>query len=211
VRITAIEPQKRHPERVNLHVDGAFRLALAAEIVMGEGLRRGDELTEERLAALEARDQGWKARESAMTLLAFRPRSVAELLRRLREKGYADEVAQATVTRLQELGMVNDASFAESFVRDRVRLKPHGARRLQQELRRRGVDPALAGDAIGGVLEREDTSEVELARRAAAKWKPRAGEDPQAAKRRLYGFLARRGFTGDALREVIAERLGSEP
>jgi regulatory protein len=112
VRITAIEPQKRHPERVNLHVDGAFRLALAAEVVLAEGLRRGDPVTEAQLAALEARDQAWKAREAAMSLLSFRPRSAAELLRGLRDKGYPEELAAEVVDRMRELGLIDDARFA---------------------------------------------------------------------------------------------------
>lgn len=207
MRITAIQPQRRHAERVNLHVDGAFRLALAAETVLAAGLRVGDEVDDARLAALEERDQGWKAREAALSLLSVRARSIAELDRRLREKGFDAELVESTLARLREHGMLDDAAFAESFVRDRVRLKPRGRRSMQQELRRKGVDPALAGDAISEVMEGESTSELELARRAAARWRPRAGEDPQSARRRLFGFLARRGFGGDVSRTVLAEKL----
>jgi len=193
---------------VNLHLDGAFRVSLAAELVLAEGLRVDQELSEQRLAELEERDGAWRARDAALHLVSFRPRSTEELLRRLRQKGFSEDQAEDAAARLQELGMLDDASFAESFVRDRVRLKPHGKRRLQQELRRRGVDPRTAGAAIGEVLESEQTSELEMARRAAAKWRPRAGEDPSSARRRLYGFLARRGFAGDAVMQVIRETLG---
>ncbi|HYW07519.1 MAG TPA: hypothetical protein VE913_11210, partial [Longimicrobium sp.] len=93
MKITAIEPQKNHAERVNLHVDGEFRLALAAELVLAEGLRVGDPLSDVRILELEERDQGWKAREAALNLLAFRPRTATELRRRLKEKGYTPEVA----------------------------------------------------------------------------------------------------------------------
>ena len=79
MKITAIQPQKNHAERLNVHVDGAFRLALAAEIVLAEGLRVGDPLTEARILELEARDQAWKAREAALHLLAFRPRTACLL------------------------------------------------------------------------------------------------------------------------------------
>ena len=208
MKITAIEPQKHHAERVNVHVDGAYRLALAAELVLGEGLRVGDEVTEARLAELEGRDQGWKAREAALVLLAHRPRAAEELRRRLRRKGFADEVADATVEKLEELRLVDDASFAETFVRDRVRLRPHGPRRLRQELRAKGVDEETAGAAIDGVMGAEDASEEDLARAAAARWRLRPGEDRLAARRRLHGFLARRGFGADAIRAVMEETLG---
>jgi regulatory protein len=210
VKITRLEPQKNHAERLNVHVDGAFRLALAAEIVLAEGLRVGDEISEARVAELEARDQTWKAREAALHLLAFRPRTAAELRRRLREKGYAPEVADAVVERLGEMGMVDDAQFAEMFVRDRVRLRPHGRRRLTQELRAKGVDGERAQAAIDDVLERENATETDLARQAAAKWRARPGEDRQASRRRLYGFLARRGFGTDAIMAVLDEALSPD-
>jgi regulatory protein len=210
VKITAIQPQKNHAERLNVHVDGAFRLALAAEIVLAEGLRVGDEMPEARILELEARDQTWKAREAALHLLAFRPRTAAELRRRLHEKGYAPEVTDGVVERLGETGVVDDSSFAEMFVRDRVRLRPKGKRILAQELRARGVDGEMAQAAIEDVMERENTTDVDLARQAAARWRPRPGEDPQASRRRLYGFLARRGFASEAIMAVLGEALAPE-
>jgi len=207
VKITAIQSQKNHAERLNVHVDGAFRVALAAEIVLAEGLRVGDPLTEARILELEARDQTWKAREAALHLLAFRPRTAAELRRRLREKGYAPEVADGVVERLGETGVVDDSSFAEMFVRDRVRLRPKGKRILAQELRAKGVDGEMAQAAIEDVMERENTSDIDLARQAAARWRPRPGEDPQGSRRRLYGYLARRGFGSEAIMAVLDEAL----
>jgi regulatory protein len=208
MKITAIQPQRLHPERVNVHVDGAFRLGLSAELVLAEALRVGDEVDEARLAELEAKDQTWKARDAALSLLSYRARTSVELKRRLKRKGFDDEVAAATVERLDQLGVVDDAAFAESFVRDRVRLKPRGPRRLAGELRAKGVDDDTARAAIAEVMEREEATEMDLARAAAARWKPRAGEDPARARARLQAFLARRGFSGDAVRAVLGEKLG---
>lgn len=207
MKITAIEAQRRHAERVNVHVDGVFRLALAAELAFSEHLYVGDEITSQRLVELEQKDHAWKAREAAIVLLSFRPRTAVELQRRLAQKGYAPEVVEPVVTSLTELGLVNDAAFASTFVRDRVRLRPKGKRVLAQELRVKGVDPETATAVIEEVLEREGVSDVELARQAAARWRPRSDEDPLRARRRLHGFLARRGFGGDAIRAVIDETL----
>lgn len=204
-RVTAIEPQRHHAERSNVHLDGEYRFALAQELVLREGLRVGDVLDERRIAALEREDQLWKARESALNLLSYRPRTAAELRLRLARKQYPEELVEACVSELVEKGLVDDGAFAESFVRDRVRFKPRGRRRLAQELRAKGVDAETAREAIGEVMEREETSELELAREAMRKWAPRAGEDPRKAKQRLYGFLARRGFGGDTLRQILDE------
>lgn len=210
MKITAIEPQKHAADRVSVFVDGEFRFGLAAEVALAEGLRAGDEVTEARLAALEGRDEAWQARESALHLLAYRPRAARELKRRLSRKGFAADVVDATVERMEELRMVDDAAFSEMYVRDRVRLRPQGKRRLEGELRAKGVDADTAREAIEGVLEREDATELDLARQAAAKWRPRAGEEPERARRRLHGFLARRGFAGETVRAVMEEVLGGE-
>ena len=208
MRITALAPLKNDPDRVDVHVDGQLRFGVAAEIVYAEGLRVGDEVTEARLEALERRDQGWRAREAALVLLSYRPRTAAELRRRLERKGFDAALAEETVEALGGVGLVDDGSFSEVFVRDRVRLKPRGPRRLAQELRAKGVDAETARAAIDGVLEAEGAEEVDLARDAAARWRPRPGEDPARARRRLHGYLARRGFGGDAARTVIEEKFG---
>ncbi|MDB4948073.1 MAG: regulatory protein RecX [Gemmatimonadetes bacterium] len=207
MKITAIETQSSNGERVNVHVDGAFRLALGAEIAFAEHLHVGDEVSEARLAELEHMDLAWRAREAALSLLSFRPRTAAELRRRLVEKDFPADVAAQVVERLDAMKLVDDAAFAEMFVRDRVRLKPKGRRVLAQELRVRGVDEDTALGAIDGVMQRGGTSDADLARAAAGRWRPRAGEDPRKARARLHAFLARRGFNGDAIREVADEVL----
>jgi regulatory protein len=207
MQITALTPQQHAPDRISLFVDGEFRMGLAAELVIAAGLRVGDVVGEANLAELERRDRGWQAREAALRLLAVRPRSVMELTRRLRMKGYDAETAEEVIGRLRELGMIDDAAFAGMLARDRVRLRPQGSRRLANELRQKGVDEETARAAIRETLEGEDTDDRELARRAAAKWKPRAGEEPERARRRLYGYLARRGFDGEVIREVLDEAL----
>jgi regulatory protein len=213
VEITRIESQKRSPDRLNLHVDGEFRLSLAAELVFAAGLRVGDPLTEATRNALERGDHAWKAKEAALRLLAIRPRSAAELTRRLREKQYPEAVVHDCVDRLLEAGLVQDAEFAGMFVRDRVRLRPQGRRRLVQELRNRGIDEETARAAIDDGFESEQVSELELARQAARKWRPRAGEAAARGRQRLYGLLARRGFAMDVIREVVDEFAppGDEP
>ena len=207
MKITALQPQARDAERVNIHIDGTFRLALAAEIAYGAHLRVGQEITESALQELEARDQAWKAREAALVLLSFRARTGAELRRRLIQKQFPEDIVDRCVAALVEGGLVDDGAFAETFVRDRVRLRPKGRRLLVQELRSKGVDPEEAQEAVAEVFEREDVSETELALAAAAKWRPRAGEDQRKARARLHAFLARRGFGSDAIRSAMTETL----
>lgn len=210
MKITALPPHEHDPDRLSVFVDGEFRMGLSAEVALAGNLRVGQTVDEARLLELERRDRGWQAREAALRLLAVRPRSAAELARRLRMKGYEPEIGEEVINRLRGLGMIDDAAFAGMLARDRVRLKPQGARRLANELRAKGVDDETARAAIRETMAGEQTDERQMARRAAEKWRPRAGEEPARARRRLHGYLARRGFDGEIIRDIIDERLPDE-
>jgi regulatory protein len=219
MRITALQPQARHPERLNLFVDGEFRLALAAELAFAAALAVGDEIDEEILASLAERDQRWKAREAAYHLLAHRARAEGELRQRLERRGFAPDVVERCIEDLKAAGLIDDAEFAGAFARDRVKLRPRGARLLVQELRAKGIDPEIAGEAVTEALAHVETTELDLAREAARRWarrhEPRGGAtnapppDRNVLRRKLYGYLARRGFPHEEIRtitdEVVAE------
>lgn len=79
-----------------------------------------------------------------------------------------------------------------------------------QELRARGVDEDAAMTAIGAAMAEEEVSELELAREATRRWRPRPGEEAMRARRRLAGYLARRGFAGDVAQQVIEEVLSRD-
>jgi regulatory protein len=207
MKITSIRPVPPSAERSEIHFDGEVRLTIATEVVHSIPLRAGDEVSEELLRSLGERDERWRAREAALRLLSFRGRTAAELRRRLAARGHSAEVVEACVSELSDRGLVDDASFAESFVRDRIRFRPRGSQRLVQELRTKGVEWDTARATVSGVFEKEDVSETALARQAADRWTPRVGETRLRARRRLYNFLARRGFGSDSICEVIEERL----
>ena len=220
MRITALKPQEHHPERVNVFVDGEFRCGLAVEIAYGAGLRVGETVSEEMLETLERKDLLWKAREAAFNLLSYRARTESELRQRLRRKDYPEDVVEECVAELVEKGFVDDEAFAASFVRHRVRAKPRGVRRLVQELRAKGVESETAAAVVDRTLDDENVSELDLAREAAEGWARRAlgagvragasgrdAPDPWEARRRLYGYLARRGFGGEVIRTVMDEVL----
>jgi regulatory protein len=215
VKITRIESRPA-ADRVRLYLDGddAPAAEIAVDLLLREGLAAGDEVSDGRLAELRRADDTYRGREAAIALLAHRPRARAELQRRLRRKEFDDVVIEDVLAWLDERGYVDDRAFAEAFVRDRLRLKPSGRLRLLQELGRKGVDPTTAEAAVDAVMGEESVTDVRLARDAADAWARKnrralrraAGskEDRLKARRRLYGHLARRGFTGDAVRTAIA-------
>jgi SOS response regulatory protein OraA/RecX len=122
---------------------------------------------------------------------------------------------------LERRGLLDDDAVAAAFVRDRLHHRPRGRARLSSELRAKGITPERAQHVVDRVLSEEEVTDASLAREVANGWLSRQGpkvrralsaapRDPERerARRRLYAYLARRGFGGDALRGAMASVLG---
>ncbi len=146
------------------------------------------------------------AREIALRRLSVRARSRKELAQDLKSRDVPADAAAEVLDRFSEVGLVNDAAFAQEWVESRGRRS--GAARLRQELRLKGVAEEDIADALGGRDDQADlTNARELATRKAAMMK---GLDRVVRQRRLTALLARRGYSSAVIRRVIGEVLQAE-
>ncbi|NLE81962.1 MAG: recombination regulator RecX [Rhodococcus sp.] len=146
-----------------------------------------------------------QAKDVCLRLLTDRARSRAELAERLAKKGFEDDTAQRVLDRLTEVGLVDDADFAQQWVHSRHTYSGRGKRALALELRRKGVDQedaAQALDQISADDEREKASEL-----VARKMRTVSLDDRDRAMRRLVGMLARRGFPAGLAFDVVKEHI----
>src|SRR3989304_8085173 len=105
-KITAIEAQKKNPERVNIYLDGEFGFALAR--IVAAWLKTGQALDDEKIASLQAEDARERAYRQAMLFLSYRARSEAEIRQNLRKHEYPEAAIQATVERLRQDRLADD-------------------------------------------------------------------------------------------------------
>jgi len=130
----------------------------------------------------------------ALRILAARPRSENQLRERLMSKAWADsQLVEECITRLKELGYINDRAFAENYANHRLHIRPQGRSRVRQELSRKEVARETIDEALDSVFE--EMSEESLIDRAIEKHirihgRPRT---PQQSKK-LFSHLVRRGF-----------------
>lgn len=198
----------------------------------GRGRGRGSGSERRKPSLAERREQ--RAAETdpevvlnaAARFLEVRPRSVAEVRRRLRSAGYAAELVERAVGRLVELGFLDDAAFARAWVESRDRARPRGERALRLELRQKGVgreetdealderrDEAAArsadDDPDGGATGSADEAAAErlLARRASQLGRV---PDPRVRRQRAYALLARNGFDPGVC-SAVAKRFAEMP
>jgi regulatory protein len=152
-----------------------------------------------------AADDADACRESALKLLERTLRPRRDLERRLKDKGFAPVTIAGTLDRLVEVGLVNDAEYARAWLAGRWGRRPSGWRRLQQELRAKGIADDEIERARALLAERESApDEVESAAKLAAQARRRFAKlEPRLQRQRLYALLARRGYDGDVIRRAL--------
>jgi regulatory protein len=143
--------------------------------------------------------------DRALHLLGFRARSVQELRRSLIQKGEPAEDVQHAIERLLDQRLLNDDDFARAYARSKITGGGASRLRVLQELSRRGVARDVADRAMAELERDEGIVAAETIHRVAAKkWRSLAKLDAQTRRQRVYGFLARRGYAPDEIREALA-------
>ena len=148
------------------------------------------------------------ARQICLHQLEHAPRTRAELAAVLRKKGVEDDVAEQVLSRFAEVGMIDDALFAQMWVTSRHRGKGLAGRALSQELRRKGVADETAAEAVATL-----DPDLELATARALvdrRLRTTAGLPTDARVRRLAGMLARKGYPAGTAFRVVREALAAE-
>jgi regulatory protein len=143
-----------------------------------------------------------RAKNAAYRLLTYRPRSRAELRKKLQDKAFDAIVIDAVLDDLARLGYVNDRQFAEQFASCRIRLRGLGKRRVERELGNKGIERQIVSETLARIFEGD--TENETAKKAAErKLSSLKSVDRETRYRRLAGFLERRGFSYEIIRNII--------
>ena len=209
--ITGIVASPRAPGRFTVMVDGRAGPTLGLEAIERLRLAVGAS-TLGREQELADEEDALRVYDRAVAMLAARGRAARDLERTLVRKGESPELARKAVERLTAQGFVDDAAFARSFVRAKSGNAGLAKRRLEQELGRRGVERAVVSDAIDEVFAEEEVDEASSAEALARKRnKSLGGADAQSRRRRLYAFLARRGYSPDVIATAVSKVIRGDP
>ncbi len=201
--ITALKVQERSKDRISVYLDGQFTFGLA--LIHALWLRVGQHLSDDEIKALHEADTLEKAKQRALGLISYRPRSVQEVRRRLRRAGVDDQAIEEVVASLMQSGLLDDASFSRSWVESRQETSPRSKRMMAWELRQKGISAATITASLQSVSDEEAAYQL-----AQKRW-PRVADiqPPSERRRRLIGYLARHGFNYDTIRDALV-RLSDE-
>jgi regulatory protein len=201
-RITALDPDPRRPEAVRVEVDGQRFGAIPRDLAAREHLAVGRELDPDLQERLSTAADIEAAFRTVLRSLEVRAYARSDLGRRLQRKGHRRSAVDAALTRAADLGLLDDAAFARSYVETRAG-RGRGPSRLTRDLLAMGVERSVIDRALAAQWpEGSDRATVPLA--LAQKRAAQLGTLPRNTKRRrLLAFLARRGFTGREVLDVV--------
>lgn len=196
-KITAITVQKKNPNRVSISLDDEFAFGLSR--LVAAWLSVGQELSDEKIAALQSQDAREVAYQKAMRFLSYRARSVREVRDNLQKHEIPEAVIEEVVQRLQETNLLNDREFTQAWVENRNTFRPRSRRALAMELRHKGLDDEIVQDVLD-----KNVDENALALEAARKYlrKVQKLEWPEF-RQKLGNFLGRRGFSYGVIAPIL--------
>lgn len=204
--ITGIVASARREGRFDVLLDGRAVGRLAADAVARLGLHVGDAVDRALRSVIIGESEAQRTYDRALAMLAARSRAVRELRLGLLRKGEPALAVENAIERLIAAGFLDDSLFARQYVRSKLAGAGFARRRLGAELARRGVAREVAEAAIAEVMADEAVDVEETIERVARRRLRTLHGDRLTRRRRLYGFLARRGYDADEIRRV-SERL----
>jgi len=194
--ITAIENQKKDPQRVNIYLDEEFAFGLAG--FLATWLQVGQSLSEEKIKTLISEDLLESAVQKALHFLSFRPRSTSEIRKNLANRGIPENVIEETIYRLQKNSILDDQRFAQDWIENRTAFRPRSRSALRMELRLKGIPDDVIQTAL------KDIDDEALTFQAAQKYLRRLeGLNKLEFRKKLSSHLARRGFSFASINPVV--------
>jgi regulatory protein len=206
--VGAVVPDPRRAGSVRVLVEGRPLFTLAAEAVEAEGIGPGQVLDEGQFERLSAAADQEAALRTSFRLLERRSFAARDLARRLVQKGHAAEAAQAAVERAAGMGLVDDRAFTRHYIETRA-ARGRGPLRLRRDLAALGVERTIVDRTLAEVLGPDDGTYPDVESLARKRLVQLKGLPAPAQRRRLVAYLARRGYGGDAVRQMVGRLLRS--
>ncbi len=204
-KITDIQPHSKLPLHQQLFLDKKPSVVIHSSLVEKFGLRIGLEIEPQVIEKIIAADEVMQAKNYALNLLRENIYSKTQMTQQLEREGYREQTVETIIAELIYSGHIRDRQYAEKWILRRQKSNPRGRTVLKQELIDKGVDRETAEQVVAEVkAEDEARLALQIAQKQSKKYK---NLPMHVAKRRLHGFLARRGFEAETILQVIEKVL----
>lgn len=220
MKITSLSAQVHNPDRVNVSIDGKYRLSLDVSQIAELGVKTGRELSEDELVELEQESQFGKLYGRALEYALMRPRSVREMKDYLYRKtltrkkrvesrelrvekkqkiieisGYSPTLATRVLDKLQQKDYVNDEKFARWWIESRNQTKGTSLRKLRAELMAKGVHATIIDEVVAESQRSDDDEIMKIISKKRARY---------SDEQKFIQYLARQGFGYDDIKQALS-------
>jgi len=197
---------KKDAKNVVVHFDNDEVIFLSVDIFYKSGLKKNDEISDDRFSSLIKENQLFHIKQRAFRYLGRRQHSTSELRIKLKQKRYEIELINEVLDDLKKKNFLDDTKFAEMFVEEKMKLKLWGEQKLRSELVKRGIKSEIITDVLANKISEEDklNNAMIIASKKYDTLKNR-NVNKDVIKRKLFTFLNSRGYNYYLVKEVYDE------
>jgi len=203
--------EKKDARNVVIHFDNDEVLFLSVDIFYKSGLKKNDEISDDRFSSLIKENRLFHIKQRAFRYLGRRQHSTSELRIKLKQKGYETELINEVLDDLKNKNYLDDTEFAKIFVEEKIKLKLWGEQKLRSELIKRGIKPEVISDVLRNIISDEDKLNNVMTV-ASKKYDTLRNRklDKDVIKKKLNTFLNSRGYDYAVIKEVCDELIKEE-
>jgi regulatory protein len=191
-KITSIEPQKRKG-RYNIFLDGEFAFGADKETIYTFGLRKNDELAEDKINEIKEYDEFNFGKKIAFRFLNYKPRTEKELRKKLKENKISEKSTEKVISVLKNLKYLDDGHFAKMYLEEKLANNPKGKRLIAIKLAEKGINKEVISNVIDS--QYSEDKEIEKARDVLKKYLKKVKAKSESDKKhKCFRHLLSKGF-----------------
>ncbi|HMN24972.1 MAG: regulatory protein RecX [Ignavibacteriaceae bacterium] len=201
---------RKDEKNVSVYFDDGQRLILSEDTFYNSGLRKGDEISEDRFSFFIEQNILYHIKQRALSFLSRRFHSERELLLKLKSKSYDERLIKLVLNELKEKSFIDDQIFANYFVEEKFKKKSWGKNKIRAALFSKGVSGSIIDETLALFDSHQDQNEAAflLAKKKYENLKSRE-PDERKLKQKIISFLLSRGFefeiTSEAVNKIIKQ------
>lgn len=198
---------KKDERTVVIHLNEGEPLFLSYEIFLKNGLRKNDEISEDRFLFLIEENRKYYIKQKAINYIARRMHSIYEIKTKLMQKGYEKRLIEPVLTEMAEKNILDDKAFALQFAEEKIRLKLWGKSKLRAELMKKGIAREIIDEVLFEIFPEGNDIEkaITLAEKKIGGFSFK-NLPAEKKKLKLFSFLSSRGYDYETIK-IVSEKL----
>ena len=198
---------KKGKNDVTIQLDDDKYLILKLEVFLKSGLKKGDEISEDRFSFLIEQNKLFYIKQKAFRLLGRRQHSSSELRRKLWNKDYEQKLIDEVIEDLSKNGYIDDTEFIRVFVAEKSKTKNWSRKRIKSELIKRGLDSKLIDKILSEQYSESDYDNASTVAKKKVEVLTKRNLEKKELRTKLSTYLFSKGFDYELIKDVVDQIL----